>query len=41
MSDKKYVMVNKTSGARIECTEKYLLEWITRGFEVEEIILTE
>jgi hypothetical protein len=36
-SEKKYVMINKTNGARIECTEKYLASWLARGFEVEEI----
>ncbi|MFB9279402.1 hypothetical protein [Cohnella cellulosilytica] len=36
-NEKKYIMVNKANGARIECTEKYLASWLARGFEVEEI----
>ena len=36
---KKYVMINKTNEARIKCTEKYLVSWLARGFEVEEIII--
>lgn len=36
---KVYVVVNKDNGARVQCTEKYLLEWLAMGFEVEEIIL--
>jgi len=35
--EKKYVMINRANGARIECTEKYLVSWLARGFEVEEI----
>ncbi|MFD2368866.1 hypothetical protein ACFSO0_02450 [Brevibacillus sp. GCM10020057] len=30
-----YVMVNKENGARVECTEKFLPEWLARGFEVD------
>lgn len=39
MAKKKYVMVSKENGARIVCTEKYVMEWLARGFEVVEIIL--
>lgn len=39
MAKKKYVMVSKENGARIVCTEKYVTEWLARGFEVVEIIL--
>lgn len=40
MSDEKtYVMVNKKTGARIECSEKYMLKWLAKGFDVEEIRL--
>lgn len=35
--EKTYVMINKSNGARIKCTEKYLMKWISMGFEVEEI----
>ncbi|MNE44651.1 hypothetical protein D3C77_697870 [compost metagenome] len=35
---KTYVMVNKVTGARIQCTEKYLPYWLSKGFEVEEIL---
>jgi hypothetical protein len=37
--DKTYEMVNKSNGATITCTEKYVLDWISRGFEVDKIIL--
>lgn len=37
---KKYIMVNKETGARIECTPKYLFKWLELGFEVEEIELS-
>jgi hypothetical protein len=36
---KKYVMVNKENGAHIVCTEKYVLAWLARGFEIVKIIL--
>jgi len=36
-NEKKYIMINKANGSRIECTEKYLASWLARGFEVEEI----
>ena len=36
-NEKKYIMINKTNGSRIGCTEKYLASWLARGFEVEEI----
>ncbi|WP_284439798.1 hypothetical protein [Paenibacillus oleatilyticus] len=41
MAEKKYIMINKENDARIETTEKFLLTWIAKGFEVEEIILPE
>lgn len=34
---KVYTLFNKTTNARIKCTEKYLLSWLSRGFEVESI----
>jgi len=37
--EKKYIMINKSNGARIECTEKYVATWLAKGFEVEEIKL--
>jgi hypothetical protein len=39
MAKKKYVMVNKENGARIVCTEKYVIAWLARGFEIVEIIM--
>ncbi|AGR46835.1 hypothetical protein SHANETTE_166 [Bacillus phage Shanette] len=36
---KTYEMVNKSNGVVITCTEKYVLDWISRGFEVDKIIL--
>lgn len=36
----KYVMINKSNGARIECTKKYVTSWLARGFEVEGIIVS-
>lgn len=32
-----YLMVNKTHNARVRCTQRYLVDWLARGFEVEEI----
>ena len=36
-TEKRYIMINEKNGARIECTEKYMVRWLERGFEVEEI----
>lgn len=36
-NNRTYVMENKETGVRIECTYKYILHWIARGFEVIEI----
>jgi hypothetical protein len=36
-SSKTYVMRNKDNGAVIECTERFLLQWIARGFEIIEV----
>lgn len=33
----KYVMYNKQNGAIITCTQKYVAEWVKRGFEVQEL----
>ena len=38
-TSKQYRMVNPTNGARIQCTEAFLTQWLARGFHVEEIIL--
>ena len=35
---KKYIMWNPANGARITCTEKYLLKWLSMGFVVEEVV---
>lgn len=32
-----YVMENKRTGVRIECTPNYLTQWLARGFEVVSI----
>ncbi|MGG1658585.1 hypothetical protein [Brevibacillus sp. NRS-1366] len=32
-----YIMIYKENGAKVECTEKFLIEWFARGFEVESI----
>ncbi|MMZ43619.1 hypothetical protein D1872_51810 [compost metagenome] len=40
-NQKTYIMYNKSTNARIECTEKYLLKWMSMGFEVESIKLPE
>lgn len=34
---KKYTMYNKEKGITITCTEKFVMDWIARGFEVKEI----
>lgn len=36
---KTYTMLHKETGARIKCSKKYVVKWISRGFEVEEIDL--
>lgn len=36
-----YKMINHSNGARITCTQKYLIHWIARGFEVEEVAVEE
>ena len=40
-TSKVYVLENKVTQATIECTEKYLMQWLARGFEVIEIKLGE
>jgi hypothetical protein len=37
--EKIYEMVNRESGASIKCSEKYLIQWVARGFEVESFVL--
>lgn len=32
-----YVVYNKITKAKIETNEKYLIQWLARGFEVLEI----
>jgi hypothetical protein len=39
--DKIYEMVNRESGASIKCSEKYLIQWVARGFEVESFVIDE
>lgn len=39
--DKIYEMINRDSGASIKCSEKYLVQWVARGFEVQSFILEE
>jgi len=39
--DKIYEMINRDSGASIKCSEKYLIPWVTRGFEVQSFIIEE
>ncbi|GAA4879048.1 hypothetical protein GCM10023310_68960 [Paenibacillus vulneris] len=34
--EKIYNMVNRQNGVHIKCTEKYLIDWVIRGFEVED-----
>lgn len=36
-NSKIYIMLNKKNGAKVECTEKFLPEWLARGFEVDSI----
>lgn len=36
-TEKVYVMVNRKTNVKIESTEKYLVKWMARGFEVVEI----
>lgn len=36
---KVYTMVNKDNGARIRCTEKFIVKWLAKGFEVESFEL--
>ncbi len=36
-SGKIYVMYNPKNHVIVECTKKYVLEWISRGFEILEI----
>jgi len=35
---KVYILRNKDTKAVIKCTEKFLMSWLARGFEVLEII---
>lgn len=35
---KKYVLVNEDTDAIVECTEKYLVQWISRGFHISKIV---
>lgn len=39
--NKIYTMINPNNGARIECTEEFLTQWLSRGFEVESIRVDE
>jgi len=32
-----YVMTNRRTGVTIQCTQKFMPQWLARGFEVEEI----
>jgi hypothetical protein len=34
----KYVVFNKETGARLEVTEKYLVYWLAKGFEIEGVV---
>jgi hypothetical protein len=34
---KVYTLIKKTTEARIKCTEKYLVKWLSKGFEVKSI----
>lgn len=36
-SKKIYTVIHPTSRIEIQCTEKYLLQWLSRGFEVVSI----
>lgn len=38
-NSKIYIMLNKENGAKVECTEKFLPQWLARGFEVDSIKL--
>jgi hypothetical protein len=33
--EKIYDLVNRENGESTRCSEKYLIEWVSRGFEVE------
>lgn len=32
-----YTMINRDNGVKVECSEKYLLQWMSRGFEILNI----
>jgi hypothetical protein len=34
---KRYCLYDPETGATVECTEKYLFQWIARGFKVKSI----
>lgn len=38
---KKYKMVNRENNVTIECTEAYVVAWLARGFEVEEVVISD
>lgn len=38
----KYILFNRETGVRIECTDKVVLgKWLARGFEIERIEIPE
>jgi hypothetical protein len=39
--EKIYDLVNRENGASTRCSEKYLVEWVARGFEVESFTFDE
>ncbi|AYP68636.1 hypothetical protein EalM132_00124 [Exiguobacterium phage vB_EalM-132] len=38
---KKYKMISADTGVVIECTEKYVVAWLARGFEVDSVVLSD
>lgn len=36
---KTYTLVHPVTKIRIQCSEKFLLQWISRGFHITEVIL--
>jgi hypothetical protein len=39
--EKIYGLVNRENGLTARCSEKHLVEWVARGFEVESFVYDE
>jgi hypothetical protein len=39
--EKIYDLVNRENGASTRCSEKYIFQWLARGYEVESFVFDE